>query len=122
MPEHLGVACIPSRLPPRARSQAAPPQAEWLVVDGAGARRGNVLVGLAQRRCRRAFSPSPAPAVVLVPGADVLLGLRRPVLKLKSGAKLAQVVPFALEEQLAQTVEDMHFAVGKRESRQSTVS
>ena len=55
---------------------------------------------------------------VLVPGTDALLA--EPVLPLKSGAKLAQVVPFALEEQLATDVEDLHFAVGKREGRPGT--
>src|SRR5690606_31283561 len=56
--------------------------------------------------------------VVLVPGTDVLLA--EPVLPLKSSAKLAQVVPFALEEQLAEDVEDLHFAVGKRADRPGT--
>ena len=39
---------------------------------------------------------------------------------MKSGAKLAQVVPFALEEHLAADVEDLHFAVGKRDARPGT--
>jgi len=42
------------------------------------------------------------------------------VLPVKSGTKLAQVVPFALEEHLAADVEDLHFAVGKREARPGT--
>src|ERR1044072_4430441 len=56
--------------------------------------------------------------VVLVPGTDALLA--EPVLPVKSGVKLAQVVPFALEEHLASDVEDLHFAVGKREVRPGT--
>ena len=55
---------------------------------------------------------------MLVPGTDALLA--EPVLPVKSGAKLAQVVPFALEEHLACDVEDLHFAVGKRETRPGT--
>jgi general secretion pathway protein L len=55
---------------------------------------------------------------VLVPGTDVLLA--EPELPVKSGARLAQVVPFALEEQIASDVEDMHFAVGRRDSRPGT--
>jgi general secretion pathway protein L len=89
--------------------------AEWIVVDGSGARRGNVQSG--------PLDLAPASAanrkvVVLVPGTDALLA--EPVLPVKSGAKLAQVVPFALEEHLACDVEDLHFAVGKRETRPGT--
>jgi general secretion pathway protein L len=95
---------------------AAPPQAEWLVVDSNGARRGNVSWGSLSDA---AAQSSGRKTIVLVPGTDVLLA--EPVLPLKSsGAKLAQVVPFALEEQLAADVEDMHFAVGKRASRPGT--
>ncbi len=33
---------------------------------------------------------------------------------MKAGTKLQQVVPFALEEQLADDIDDLHFAIGKR--------
>jgi general secretion pathway protein L len=49
---------------------------------------------------------------VLVPGADVLL--TEADVPAKAGAKVHQIVPFALEEQLAEDIEDLHFAVGKR--------
>jgi general secretion pathway protein L len=50
--------------------------------------------------------------VALVPAQSVLtLDADLPV---RAGAKLAQVVPFALEEQLAEDVETLHFAVGTR--------
>ncbi|HJY39856.1 MAG TPA: type II secretion system protein GspL, partial [Steroidobacteraceae bacterium] len=89
--------------------------AEWIVMDGTGARRGNVQSG--------PLDLAPAAAanrkvVVLVPGTDALLA--EPVLPVKSGVKLAQVVPFALEEHLASDVEDLHFAVGKRDVRPGT--
>ena len=89
--------------------------AEWIVMDGSGARRGNVASG--------SLDLAPAAAsgrkvIVLVPGTDALLA--EPVLPVKSGAKLAQVVPFALEEHLAADVEDLHFAVGKRDTRPGT--
>jgi len=54
-----------------------------------------------------------ARVVVLVPGVDVLLastelpGLNR--------QRLARAVPFALEEQLASDVEELHFALGHRD-------
>jgi general secretion pathway protein L len=47
--------------------------------------------------------------VVLVPAADVLL-LDAPALS-RQRAQLAKAVPFAIEEQLAQPVEDLHFAL-----------
>jgi general secretion pathway protein L len=49
---------------------------------------------------------------VLVPTADVLF--TEVELPLKGGVKPQQVVPFALEEQLAADIETLHFAIGKR--------
>jgi general secretion pathway protein L len=40
--------------------------------------------------------------------------LAEPEVPMKAGAKLSQVVPFALEEQLADDIDDLHFAIGKR--------
>ena len=109
MPEFLVV-----RLPSGAAATIGA-AAEWIVMDGTGARRGNVQSG--------PLDLAPATAanrkvVVLVPGTDALLA--EPVLPVKSGVKLAQVVPFALEEHLASDVEDLHFAVGKRDVRPGT--
>jgi general secretion pathway protein L len=90
-------------------------QAEWLLVDTAGARLGNVESGPLSAAAPAAAGRA---VIVLVPGTDVLLA--EPELPIKSGARVAQVVPFALEEQLASDVEDMHFAVGRRDSRPGT--
>jgi general secretion pathway protein L len=90
-------------------------QAEWMVVDGSGARRSNMQSGTL---ANAALQTGGRKVTVLVPGMDVLLA--EPVLPLKSGTKLAQVVPFALEEQLAADVEDLHFAVGKRDKQPGT--
>ena len=55
-----------------------------------------------------------AKVTVLVPGADVVLAqVNLPGLK---GQRLARAVPFALEEQLAEDVEDMHVAIGGRDA------
>jgi general secretion pathway protein L len=89
--------------------------AEWMVMDGSGARRSNVQSGPLDLAAATAASRK---VIVLVPGTDALLA--EPVLPVKSGTKLAQVVPFALEEHLAVDLEDLHFAVGKRESRPGT--
>jgi general secretion pathway protein L len=110
MPEILFV-----RLHAAAEATPDAAQAEWLVTDASGARRGNVQSGLLAEAAPLAAGHR---VIVLVPGTDALLA--EPVLPLKSGAKLAQVVPFALEEQLATDVEDLHFAVGKREARAGT--
>ncbi len=106
------------RLPARASMMADAEQesaAEWIITDGAGTPRERVQRGPIQLASTAALGRR---VLVLVPGTDALLA--EPVLPLKSGAKLAQVVPFALEEQLATDVEDLHFAVGKRESRPGT--
>ena len=102
------------RLNPAAASASAV-QAQWLVVDGAGAPVGPVHSGALVEAVTAAVSRK---VVLLVPGTDALLA--EPVLPLKSSAKLAQVVPYALEEQLATDVENLHFAVGKREGRPGT--
>jgi general secretion pathway protein L len=102
------------RLNPAA-SGAGAAQAQWLLTDSKGARSGNVHFGALAEASALAAGRK---VLLLVPGTDALLA--EPVLPLKSGSKLAQVVPFALEEQLATDVEDLHFAVGKREGRPGT--
>ena len=67
--------------------------AEWMVMDGSGARRSNVQSGPLDLAAATAAGRK---VIVLVPGTDALLA--EPILPVKSGAKLAQVVPFALEE------------------------
>jgi general secretion pathway protein L len=47
-----------------------------------------------------------------VPGADVLLA--EPELPAKAGVKLQQLLPYALEEHLADDIDELHFAIGKR--------
>jgi general secretion pathway protein L len=102
------------RLNPAA-STAEGVRCQWVGVDGSGTQVGRVQTGVLADAAPFAQGRK---VVVLVPGTDALLA--EPVLPLKSGAKLAQVVPFALEEQLAADVENLHFAVGKREGRPGT--
>ena len=102
MPELLVVRLHPIAAASSGATQAAPPQAEWLVIDSSGARRGNVSWGSLSDAAEHSQTRK---TIVLVPGTDVLLA--EPTLPLKGGAKLAQVVPFALEEQLAADVEDI---------------
>lgn len=57
----------------------------------------------------------------LVPAGDVTT--LEADLPMKAGAKLLQAVPFAVEDQLADNVEDLHFALGDRaEGQRATVA
>jgi len=95
---------------PRADTELA----TWLVVDARGAplsppQSGPLALAAARVPGRR--------VCVLVGGADVLLAA--PEVPVKAGAKLQQLVPYALEEHLAEDIEDLQFALGKR-SHEST--
>jgi general secretion pathway protein L len=85
---------------------------EWLTIDGSGTRLGPVRRGTLEDAAAETLTRK---TIVLAPGTDVLLA--EPNVPLKGGGKLAQVVPFALEEQLAHDVDDLHFAIGKRDAR-----
>lgn len=83
--------------------------ASWVIVDGNGARSGPVQSGpvadaLGVSHGRR--------VVVLLPGSEITLA--EPELPLRGGSRVAQAVPFALEEHLASDVEALNFAVGER--------
>ena len=83
--------------------------ATWLVVDSRGAPTGPAQAGPLSLATPRAAGRRVA---VLVPGTDVLLA--EPEVPVKAGARLQQLVPYALEEQLADNIDDLHFAIGKR--------
>jgi general secretion pathway protein L len=92
------------RLPP-----ALDEHATWLVVDARGTPTGPPQSGPLTLAAARSAGRR---LVVLVPGSEVLLAA--PEVPAKAGAKLAQLVPFALEEQLADDIDELHFAVGRR--------
>lgn len=87
----------------------------WIVVNDEGTRLSGVTngplvdaIGMAAER----------KVIALLPGPDAFLAhVKLPV---RSQAKLLQAVPFALEEQLADDVDDMHFALGRRTEDGST--
>jgi general secretion pathway protein L len=81
----------------------------WLTVDPRGNPSGPPQSGPLSLAAPRAVGRR---ICVLVPGTDVLL--TEPEVPLKAGTKLQQVVPYALEEQLADDIDDLHFAIGKR--------
>jgi general secretion pathway protein L len=85
--------------------------ATWLVVDARGAplsppQSGPLALAAARTPGRR--------VAVLIGGADVLLA--EPDVPVRVGTKLQQLVPYALEEHLAENIEELHFALGKRSS------
>jgi general secretion pathway protein L len=99
-----------------AAARTAAMNVQWLLVDTHGARLGAVLQG---SLAEAAGLASGRKVIVLVPGADALH--LEPVLPpLKGNTRLAQIVPFALEDQLATDVDALHFAVGKRGARPGT--
>src|SRR5579864_3126833 len=88
----------------------------WLVVDARGAPAGPPQSGpLALAAARTAGRR----ICVLLSGAEVLLA--EPEVPIKAGAKLQQLVPYALEEQLAEDIEELQFALGKRASESPRV-
>jgi general secretion pathway protein L len=83
--------------------------ASWLIADANGAPLGEVEHGLPAQAANAAAGRR---VCALVPGADVLLA--EPELPAKAGVKLQQLLPYALEEHLADDIDELHFAVGKR--------
>ena len=83
--------------------------ATWLIVDPRGAASGPPQSGPLSLAAPRGAGRR---ICVLVPGTDVLVA--EPELPTKAGTKLLQLVPYALEEQLADDIDDLHFAIGKR--------
>ena len=83
--------------------------ANWIVVDDGGTRRGPVATGPLSQA---ALEATDRDVIVLVPATEVLTTSVE--LPIKSGARLLAALPYALEEQLADDVETLHFAAGTR--------
>jgi general secretion pathway protein L len=84
---------------------------EWLSIDEAGVpttakQRGPLSLAAAVARS--------ANVVVLAPATQILLA--EPQLPPGSGVKLARAVPFALEEQLTEDIDQLYFGLGRRQS------
>ena len=92
------------------RLRAAPEApASWLIVDANGARSGPARAGSVNDALPLAAGRR---VLLLLPGSEVTLA--EPELPLRGGARVAQAVPFALEEHLASDVDALHFAIGNR--------
>ncbi len=89
--------------------------AEWLPIDEAGFATGPRQSGpldAATAAC------AGARVIALAPATQILLA--EPELPPGSGAKLARAIPFALEEQLTEDIDQLSFAVGRRSLRGTT--
>lgn len=83
-------------------------QVEWIAVDDNGTRRSPPSAGTL---AEAAAAVRGRPVIVLVPPTDtVTMTVQLPI---RSKAKLQAALPFALEEQLADDVETLHFAAGQ---------
>jgi len=86
--------------------RAADATASWLIADAEGRPLAPVQTGSLEEA---GGATTGRRVAVLVPAAEVLnLEIDLPV---RAGARAAQLVPFALEEQLATDVETQHFAI-----------
>jgi general secretion pathway protein L len=83
----------------------------WIITDADGGRIGPVSTGTLADAAPIAAERS---LVVIAPGASVTFA--QPELPVKGGARIAQVVPYAMEELLAGEVEQFHFAVGRTDA------
>ncbi|MEM9209710.1 MAG: type II secretion system protein GspL [Pseudomonadota bacterium] len=84
--------------------------AHWIVVDSSGARVSAPVMGpLSAARVDAADRK----IVVLVPAADVLS--TEASIPVKAPAKILAALPYALEESVADDIEDLHFAAGARD-------
>ena len=88
--------------------------AQWLAVDSTGARKSELYSGLLAEAVAEIGHRE---VIVLVPSVEVLTtSVEIPV----KGAKLNAALPYALEEFLADDVENLHFAAGTRRSSGKT--
>ncbi len=90
---------------------ASPDRVRWVIADSGGQRVSMTESGTYAEAAGRAQQ---RPVIALVPGPEVLL--RQVNLPVRGAARMLQAVPFALEEQLADDVSDLHFAIGRRDA------
>lgn len=88
----------------------------WVITGADGGRIGPVSTGHLEDAAPIAAE---RPLIVIAPGSSVTLA--RPELPVRGGARIAQVVPYAMEELLAGEVEQFHFAVGATDAAGGTL-
>jgi general secretion pathway protein L len=83
---------------------------QWMVCNGAG----HVVVNAVSGDLAQAAPLSTGRRVAVILPANETLATESDA-PAKSAAKLAQVIPYALEERVADEVENLHFAIGDRD-------
>jgi len=83
--------------------------ANWITVDSNGTRSGAPVTGALADAAGDIGDRS---VIVLVPATTVLTTTVN--IPIKGGSRLLAALPFALEEQLADDIDNLHFAAGKR--------
>lgn len=91
--------------------EGATDQVEWVTVDSTGAVIGEPGHGDPMMAAEAAGESK---VIVLISGAGVLRTTAN--IPVRGAAKILQALPFAMEDQLATDVEELHFAVGKRDA------
>ncbi|MCH7536674.1 MAG: hypothetical protein IID57_02355 [Proteobacteria bacterium] len=90
------------------RFNATDSAVQWILVDDNGTRQSRVATGSLDQAAGEVGDRA---VIVLVPATDVLTtSVHIPV---RGAAKLRAALPFALEEDLADDIESLHFAAGK---------
>lgn len=86
----------------------------WLRASETGLPLGNVMSGTLEQAAAEILQQPGVQTVVSVPATEVVFA--RATVPGHGRARLTQAVPYALEEQLAAEVEQLHFALGRREA------
>ena len=87
------------------------PHPQWMVCNDDG----HVVVNAVSGELAQATAMSAGRRVaVIVPAGEALV--TESDAPAKSAAKLAQVIPYALEERVADEIENLHFAIGERDA------
>lgn len=81
----------------------------WVAADDGGTLRSRPVSGSLEQA---AAEVAGRPVIALVPSTEVLTTSAD--LPVKSGSRLRAALPFALEESVAQDIEQLHFAAGQR--------
>lgn len=81
----------------------------WITTDASGRRSGLEKRGSLAAAAQKAEAKK---VILIVPGTEVVNAEAR--VPLRGGSKLRQAIPYALEDQLADDVDKLHFAIGKR--------
>ena len=83
---------------------------DWMLADSSGTRRSGVATGTLEQA---AADVGDRAVIVLVPGVEVLTTTVH--IPARSSVKIRTALPFALEEDLADDIDELHFASGSKQ-------